>query len=264
MTRLDLTPREIVGIRAANPGIFTLTGTNSWLVGRDPAWLVDPGPALSEHVDAITAELKLRGGLGGIALTHDHVDHSEAVGAVSAAFPGAPLAAARGQVDVRLGDGDRFGPLLAIATPGHAPDHLAFIVGDAALTGDAVLGEGSVFIAPDPGALRGYLEALARLRRLAPSVICPGHGPAVLDPDAKLAAYIAHRLERERLLLAALAAGGRTVEELLDAAWPDVPPALRPAAAVTLAAHLDKLADEHRLPDAVERPTLPAWLTSAH
>ena len=125
---------------------------------------------------------------------------------------------------MRLGDGDRFGPLLAIATPGHAPDHLAYIVGDAALTGDAVLGEGSVFIAPDPGALRGYLEALARLRRLAPSVICPGHGPAVLDPDAKLAAYIAHRLERERLLLAALAAGGRTVEELLDAAWPDVPP----------------------------------------
>ncbi len=262
MTRLELTGREIVGVRAANPGIFSLTGTNSWLVGRDPAWLVDPGPALPDHVDAITAELKRRGGLGGIALTHDHLDHSEAIGAVRTAFPGAPLGAARGEVDVLVGDGDRFGPLLAVATPGHAPDHLAFIVGDVALTGDAVLGEGSVFIAPDPGALSGYLEALRRLRALDLAVICPGHGPVVLDPNAKLSAYLAHRLEREQLLIAALDAGGRTVDELLDAAWSDVPPTLRPAAAVTLAAHLDKLADERRLPAGVERPPFPSWLIS--
>jgi glyoxylase-like metal-dependent hydrolase (beta-lactamase superfamily II) len=171
--------------------------------------------------------------------------------------PAVQVAAARGDVDVRLADGDRFGPLEAMATPGHAPDHLAFLVGAAVLSGDAVLGEGSVFIAPDPGALAGYLAGLERLRARGPAVIAPGHGPVVEDPEAKLTEYISHRLERERRLEAALAAGGRTVDELLDAAWADAPTILRPAAAVTLAAHLDKLDDEGRLPTGVQRPE--AW-----
>jgi glyoxylase-like metal-dependent hydrolase (beta-lactamase superfamily II) len=111
-----------------------------------------------------------------------------------------------------------------------------------------------VFVAPDPGALRGYLDGLARLRALGLRAIAPGHGPLVTDPDARLDAYVAHRLERERRLVAALAAGGRTAGALLDAAWSDVPAALRPAAAITLAAHLDKLDEEGRLPAGVERP----------
>lgn len=258
MTRFDLTGRNIVGIRASNPGPFTLTGTNSWIVGSGPAWLVDPGPALDEHVSAVAHELETRGGLGGIALTHDHHDHAEAVGAIRARFDSAPLAAARGEVDVTLGDGDRFGPLEAVATPGHAPDHLAYVIGDVALVGDAVLGEGSVFIAPDPGALVGYLDGLRRLRARALAALGPGHGPVVEDPAAKLDEYIAHRLERERRLLAALDAGARTVDELLDAAWSEVPAQLRPAAAITLAAHLDKLADEGRLPHGVTRPDVAA------
>ncbi len=205
-------------------------------------------------MDELSGEIADRGGLGGIALTHDHGDHSEAIAAVRARFPHAPLAAARGSVDLALRDGAHFGPLQALATPGHAPDHIAFLAGPVALTGDAVLGEGSVFIAPDPGALAGYLEGLARLRRHHPEVLCPGHGPVVTDADAKLQEYIAHRLDRERRLLAALAAGARTVPEMLDGAWDDVPEPLRPAATVTLAAHLDKLADEGRLPDGVQRP----------
>ena len=131
------------------------------------------------------------------------------------------------------------------------------------MTGDAVLGEGSVFVAPDPGALAGYLKALSRLHERELSLICPGHGPPVHDPAAKLDQYIAHRFERERRLVAALADGKRTVDELLDEVWDDAPPMLRPAAAVTLAAHLDKLDDEGRLPDGVERPQRPAWLTAA-
>jgi glyoxylase-like metal-dependent hydrolase (beta-lactamase superfamily II) len=225
-------------------------------VGREPAWLIDPGPALEPHVSALLAELERRGGLGGIALTHDHADHSEAVPAIRASHAGAHLAAARGEVDVRLADGSRFGPLEVVATPGHAPDHLAFVAGEAAFTGDAVLGEGSVFIWPDPGALASYLDGLAKLRRRELSVLCPGHGPVVGDPAAKLDEYVAHRLERERRLLAALERGKRTVDELLDEAWDDAPVALRPAAAVTLAAHLDKLAEEGRLPEGVERPAL--------
>jgi glyoxylase-like metal-dependent hydrolase (beta-lactamase superfamily II) len=213
MTLLEVPGHDIVGVRAANPGPFTLTGTNSWIVGRGPAWVVDPGPALDEHLAALWGEISRRGGLGGIALTHDHADHSGAVPAMRGWYPGVPVAGARGDVDMPLTDGDEFGPLQALSLPGHAPDHLVFIAGTAALTGDAVLGEGSVFIAPDPGALVAYLDGLARL-------------------------------------------GQRSVEELLDEVWSEVPLGLRPAATVTLAAHLDKLEGEGRLPPGVERPAV--------
>src|SRR5260370_41670938 len=153
MTRVELPGHDLVGIRAANPGPFTLSGTNTWIVGREPAWVIDPGPALGEHLDELAAEIEERGGLGGIALTHDHADHAEAVPAIRERFPGAPLAGARGAVDARLAEGSRFGPFEAIETPGHAPDHLAFVAGPLAFTGDAVLGEGSVFVFPYPGAL---------------------------------------------------------------------------------------------------------------
>src|SRR6201999_3435090 len=181
-------------------------------------------------------------------------DHSGAVAMLLQRFPHAPLAAARGDVDRLLRAGSRFGPLEVVSTPGHAPDHVAFIVGSAGLTGDAVLGEGSVFIAPDPGALTRYLEALRELRRRELSVLLPGHGPPVSDPSAKLDEYVAHRLERERRLVEGLDAGARSVREMLDAAWDDVPEQLRLAATVTLAAHLDKLQAEGRLPADVERP----------
>jgi glyoxylase-like metal-dependent hydrolase (beta-lactamase superfamily II) len=253
-TRTEISGHDLVGLRAANPGPFTLTGTNSWVVGRDPAWLIDPGPLLDEHVDALAAEIDQRGGLGGIALTHDHADHAEAVPAIRERFPDAPLAGARGAVDVRLAEGSRFGPFEAVETPGHAPDHLSFVSGPVAFTGDAVLGTGSVFVFPYPGALAAYLAGLERLQARDLEVLLPGHGPPVADAPAKLEEYVAHRLERERRLLVALEAGKRTTAELLDDVWDDAPPALRPAAAWTLAAHLDKLEAEGRLPQGVERP----------
>ena len=262
MATIDVPGSEIVGLRANNPGILSLGGTNSWIVERDPAWIVDPGPSLDDHVAALRTAVQRRGGLGGIALTHDHVDHTEAVGALLEAFPGTPVLAGRGPASSRLVDGERYGPLLAVATPGHTQDHFGFLCGRVLFSGDAVLGEGSVFIAPDSGALAGYLAALERLRALSPSIICPGHGPLVLDADAKLAEYLEHRLERERLLLEALEQGARTPDDLLDRVWSDVAPQLRPAAAVTLVAHLDKLDDEGRLPAGVRRPALPAWLSS--
>lgn len=257
-----LAGHDVARVRADNPGPLTLDGTNTWVVGRDPAFVVDPGPALDEHVAAVAAEVAARGGLGGIALTHDHADHAEAVGALRARAGAAPVAAARGSVDLRLADGDVVGPLTAVAVPGHAPDHLAFVAGPVCFTGDAVLGAGSVFIAPGPGALAGYLEGLRRLRALPLDVLCPGHGPPVLDPAAKLDEYVAHRLDRERRLVEALAAGHRRVDELLDAVWDDAPAELRPAAAITLRAHLDKLRDEGRLPAGVELPDVPASLTA--
>jgi glyoxylase-like metal-dependent hydrolase (beta-lactamase superfamily II) len=244
-------------VRADNPGPFTLTGTNSYLVGRDPAWIVDPGPALPAHLDALEAEALARGGAQGIVLTHDHADHAEAVPQLAERLGIEVIAAARYPGTLALSDGDTVGPFTALATPGHSPDHLAYVSDGVAFSGDAVLGTGSVFVWPDPGALRGYLDGLGRLRALSLRQIAPGHGPLVDAPAAKLDEYVAHRLDRERRLLAALDAGKRSVDDLLDDAWSDAPAVLRPAAMVTLAAHLDKLDEEGRLPDGVERPALP-------
>ncbi|HUN78976.1 MAG TPA: MBL fold metallo-hydrolase [Solirubrobacteraceae bacterium] len=245
---------DVLRIRANNPGPLTLSGTNTWIVDRNPAYVIDPGPQLKEHLEKIVAAVDARGGLGGVALTHDHPDHTEAVAALRELRP-APLAAAFGRgLDVLLADGVRFGPLEAIPTPGHAPEHFALVADKVAFTGDAVLGEGSVFIAPYPHALSGYLDGLMRLTSLDLDVLCPGHGPAVWEPMVKLEECVGHRYDREHLLILALAEGRRTSEELLDRAWPDVPIELRPAAAITLAAHLDKLDEEGTLPAGVEYP----------
>ncbi|HEV7807830.1 MAG TPA: MBL fold metallo-hydrolase [Solirubrobacteraceae bacterium] len=250
--------RDIALVAARNPGPFTLTGTNTWLVGRAPCWIVDPGPPLDEHVAAVLEEARRRGGAGGIALTHDHPDHAGAAAAVREAAGGVAVGAARWQdADVTLVDGDAFGPLRVLATPGHATDHLAFVIGDVCFTGDAVLAESSVFVAPDPGALRGYLAALERLRSMDLALLCTGHGPPVTDPTALLDRYLVHRAERERRLLAALDDGLRTADELLDRVWDDAPPSLRLAAMATLAAHLGKLDEEGRLPGRVRRPPWP-------
>jgi glyoxylase-like metal-dependent hydrolase (beta-lactamase superfamily II) len=245
---------DVLRVRADNRSPLTLSGTNTYLVGREPTYVIDPGPALERHVERVSAAVSERGGLGGVILTHDHADHAGAASDLVARHP-APLAAGRGPADVALADGTRVGPLEAIATPGHAPDHFVLIGAGACFSGDAVLGEGSVFISAYPGAMSGYLRALARLRERSDfTILCPGHGPLVRDPQAKLAEYIRHRLERERRLLEALAEGTRSVPELLDKAWSEVPPELRSAAALTLAAHLDKLDQEDALPPDVERP----------
>jgi glyoxylase-like metal-dependent hydrolase (beta-lactamase superfamily II) len=232
----DLAAHDIALVRARNPSPLTLSGTNTWVVG---GWVVDPGPALDAHLDAVAVEVAARGVAEGIALTHDHADHAEGVrGLLSRVGDVRVVSAREGAVD-----GDVFGPLLAMALPGHSDDHLAFVAGRAGFTGDAVLGEGSVFVS---GNLAGYLDGLRRLRELDLAVLCPGHGPPVWDVRAKLDGYIAHRLERERRLVEALERGLSGEDELLDVAWSDAPAQLRPAAALTLRAHLEKLRDEGR------------------
>lgn len=254
-----LTHYDILRLRAPNPGPYTLSGTNTWVVGRRPAWVVDPGPLIESHVERVCAAIEGRGGLGGVVLTHDHEDHAEAVRAVLERYP-APLGAGRGKVDVKLEEGVRFGPFYPVATSGHAIDHFALIADGACFTGDAVLGEGSVFIAPHRGSMSHYMLALTRLRmREDFNVICPGHGPIVWDAHAKLEEYVNHRLDREHALMYALGKGLRTESELLDAVWPDVSESMRPLASVTLAAHLDKLDDEQVLPKGVQRPTFDSF-----
>ncbi len=246
---------DILRLRAPNPGPLTLTGTNTWVVGRRPAWVVDPGPLIDSHLQRLMAAIGGRGGLGGVAVTHAHEDHDEALETLLEVHP-APLAAARRGADVRLAEDVRFGPFEAVHTPGHAEDHFALIADGACFTGDAVLGDGSVLITPHRGAMSGYLLALTRLRlRDDFNVLCPGHGEIVWDAREKLEEYVAHRIDRENSLIVALNEGLRSVSELLDAVWGDVPKELRPAATATLAAHLDKLADDEVLPRGVERPS---------
>lgn len=245
---------DIQLVRAPNPSPLTLTGTNTWVVGRNPAWVVDPGPLIEEHLNRVSAAAQQRGGLGGVVLTHDHHDHSESARALVERHS-VPLAAGRGQVDIKLGEGSRVGPFTAVFTPGHSADHYSLVGEGACFTGDAVLGTGSVFISPYPGAMAGYLLALTRLRlREDFNVLCPGHGPPVWDAHSRLERYAAHRIDRENHLIMALGEGKRTIEEMLDTVWSDVPAQLRPVAAATLAAHLDKLEDEQILPQGVERP----------
>jgi len=245
---------DAVRVRAANPGLFTLDGTNTWVLGRDPAWVVDPGPDLEAHLDAVAREVAARGGAGGIAITHGHGDHTDGIsGLLERLGAEVPVAAMEaGRADVGLCDGASFGPLEAVHVPGHAADHLCFVWGLACCSGDAVLGHGSVYVAPGPGSLSGYLAGLRRLRERPIDVILPGHGPVVADARAKLDEYVAHRMGREQRLVAALADGIRTESGLLDVVWGDVPALLRPAAAITLAAHLGKLAEEGRLPGDLE------------
>jgi glyoxylase-like metal-dependent hydrolase (beta-lactamase superfamily II) len=201
-------------------------------------------------------------------LTHRHLDHAGAAPALrersgaelaaSASEASAPARFAEPEagsleIDRQVRDGEVIGPLRVIETPGHAADHICLLSGGVLFSGDTVLGEGSVFIPPEAGALGKYLDSLRRLARERLEALCPGHGPVVWDPAAKLAEYLEHRLDRERRLVRALDEGFRSREELLDEVWDDVPSALRPAAALTLAAHLDKLEAEGRLPDGVER-----------
>ena len=230
----DLAAHGVSRVRADNPGPLTLSGTNTWIAGRDPGWVIDPGPALEAHLDAVVAAAEAHGGVGGVVLTHGHGDHADGVEG---------LLARVGEVPV-----GELGPLEELPLPGHTHDHRVFLFGRVAFTGDAVLGEGSVFIADEPGAMAAYLEGLRRLRARELDVVCPGHGPPVWEPHAKLDEYLAHRLDRERRLVAALSAGVRGEEALLDTVWDDVPAILRPAAAITLRSHLHKLAEERRLP----------------
>jgi glyoxylase-like metal-dependent hydrolase (beta-lactamase superfamily II) len=238
---LDLAPGhpEIARLVAPNPGPMTLEGTNTYLFGSEPCVVIDPGPADESHIDAIRTAASERGGIGEVLLTHGHEDHS-----AGAALLDAEL--------IRLSDGESHGQLTAMATPGHAIDHLCFLSDGACFSGDLVLGEGFSIVPPDPGSLTAYLDSLQRLRERDLELICPGHGPWVTDPAAKLEEYVEHRMMRERGLVAALDRGERSRAALLADVWDDVPEQLRPAAAMVMQAHLDKLEAEGRLPAGLE------------
>ena len=230
---------EILRLVAPNPGPMTLEGTNTYLYGADPCAVIDPGPDAKDHLDAVRAAAEERGGIGLVLLTHGHGDHADGAGRL-------------GVEVVQPEDGEEHLGLRAIATPGHAPDHVCLMTADGVcFSGDLVLGAGSTFVPPDGGSLAAYMDSLRRMQEETIELIAPGHGPWITDPAAKLAEYVEHREMRERRLLAALERGERSRDALLDEAWSDVPSQMREAAAMVMQAHLDKLDAEGRLPAGV-------------
>ena len=216
---------------------MTLEGTNTYLYGADPCLVIDPGSADAGHLEAVRAAAAERGGIGLVLLTHSHGDHADGADELGAEV-------------VLPGDGEVHGGLRALATPGHAADHVCFLSEDGVcLAGDLVLGLGSTIVPPGGGALAAYMNPLALLQAEEIDLIGPGHGPWIVDPETKLAEYVEHREARERGLVEALERGERSRASLLAEVWSDIPPELLPWAAMAMEAHLEKLEDEGRLPD---------------
>jgi glyoxylase-like metal-dependent hydrolase (beta-lactamase superfamily II) len=243
-------------IRAPNPGPMTLDGTNTWVIADqgEGALVVDPGPAIVDHIEAIMAASGPR--LVMIALTHRHLDHSESAAAlaeragcgVRAADPQFRL----GPAGLDGGDLLRLGALTlqVFETPGHTSDSRSLLLSGPdrvvrLITGDMVLGRGTTVITYPDGDLAAYFESLDLLERMVRSrnvtELLPGHGPIVTDPLPWLAFYRRHRHERLDQVRAALAAGDRTASEIVARVYADVDRRLWPAAEQSVRAQLDYL-----------------------
>ena len=219
---------------------MTLEGTNTYRCGSGPCVVIDPGSADPGHLDAIRSAAAERGGIGLVLLTHSHGDHTEGADQLEA------------EVVLPSGGEEHFG-LRALATPGHAEDHVCFLTETGVcFSGDLVLGLGSTIVPPGGNSLAAFMDSLALLQAEPIELIAPGHGPWVTDPAAKLAEYVEHRQMRERRLLEALDAGERSRAELLTTVWDDIPIELLPMAALAMEAHLEKLEAEGRLPKELE------------
>ena len=234
--------RDIV---APNPGPFTLNGTRTYLLG-DSA-VLDPGPAIESHIEAIRAAMPL---LQTILITHRHADHAPAAIPLKR-LTGARIVAPGGvldETDIIIRGGETIEDLEVIATPGHTQEHVCFLSNDRDLfTGDTILGEGTTAIFPPDGNMGQYMRSLQTLRARNPRRIYPGHGPTRDDAVALIDGYIAHRLQREQQIIDALAAGAHTIPEMRRRIYSDLDPRLEKAAEVQIAAHLIKLQEEGRV-----------------
>lgn len=250
----------VLRIVAPNPGQLTGPGTNTYLVGERQLAVIDPGPAHAGHVDTVVAAGA--GRIAWILVSHTHRDHSPAAGLLrertGATVVGRRAPDARRhdrdfRPDAEPADGDRVllesVALRCIATPGHASNHVCFLLEGAGVlfTGDHILGHVSPIIVPPDGDMQCYLESLARLRSLGARLIAPGHGPALEHPARVIDGLVAHRMAREARVREALgAAGAASVEQLVPTVYDDVDAALHGLAAHTLLAHLLKLESEGR------------------
>lgn len=245
---------------ANNPGPFTYKGTGVYIIGRGEVAVIDPGPELAEHLEALLKAVEGER-VTAILTTHTHSDHSplarplaERTGATiyGRAAPGAEEGAIKldeghdelFRPDVTVADGQAIsGPgwtLEAITTPGHISNHVCYALAEenALFTGDHVMGWSTTVISPPNGDMTDYYESLDKVARRGFSTLWPTHGPPVTEPAPFLAAYKAHRLDRERQILEQLAAGHGRIAEMVPAMYAAVDPRLHPAAAHSVLAHM--------------------------
>jgi glyoxylase-like metal-dependent hydrolase (beta-lactamase superfamily II) len=247
---------RVVRLTAPNPGVMTGAGTNSYLVGTTELVVVDPGPDHGDHVRALAAVGA--GRIRSIVVTHTHLDHSPGAAGL-AGLTGAEVVGFRADdefvPDREVADGATVSgegfTLRAVHTPGHASNHLCWLLTEEAMlfSGDHIMGGSTVVIAPPDGDMAVYLASLEKLLDLDPalSTIAPGHGPLLTDPASTVRSVIAHRRARHAEVAAALGgAGEATVEQLLPVVYAAVSEELKPVAAKSLWAHLRLLGQEGR------------------
>lgn len=242
-------------VLAPNPGLMTGPGTNTYVVGSGPTFVVDPAVRDEAYVDTVAA---VAGDVAAILVTHRHSDHTGGVRALLARLGNDVPVRAWGAEPVDglspepLGDGEMLragaATLRTVHTPGHASDHVCFHLEASAtlFAGDTILGEGTAVIAPPDGDMGDYLASLERLRELYLERIFPGHFRALDGGRDVIDGYLAHRRMREQRVLDALAAGPATIEEVVARAYQDTPVELHPAAALSARAHLELLARRGR------------------
>ena len=250
-----------VSVRAHNPGPLTGHGNTTWLItGRVPV-LIDAGTGDPRHLDDLAVALAgMR--LARVLVTHAHVDHASGAPAIAARLPHVrfakmPWPGRDADYPVAweaLGDGDAIeagdDEVVAVHTPGHAPDHLCFwhALSRTMFCGDLAV-EGSTVVIPASGGgdLASYIASLERVLALRPLRLLPAHGPVIEEPERLVRSYLAHRLERENQILAAVRSGDATVDAIVARVYNQLSPALRAMAAESVTAHLVKLRREGRV-----------------
>ena len=254
---------RVTRVLAPNPGFMTGPGTNSYLIGTQDIAVLDPGPAIDAHVDALLqAATKLGGRIRWIVLTHTHQDHAPAAlrlrEITGADILGqSPLAGDPAQatlmVDKELADGDELATteftLQALHTPGHVGNHLCYRLKeeDLLFSGDHLINGSTVVIVPPSGNMKDYLASLEKLTHQPIARIAPGHGDVIDNAQALIQYTIHHRLAREAKVLSKMAPEAMPLEQLVPLVYDDVNPALHPVARYSLHAHLIKLGDEGRV-----------------
>ena len=256
--KLETLEPGIARVLAHNPSAFTYYGTQTYLLGDSEVAVVDPGPDLDEHVDALIAAIAGRPVVA-IMCTHTHRDHSpgsrplaERTGAPIVGCAPLALETAGPRADAAfdsdyapdrvLGDGETIEvdgrTITAIATPGHTSNHLCFAIGDALLTGDHVMGWSTTVVFPPDGDMAAYMASLEVLRQRGDRVYYPAHGPAVTKPQQYVRGLIGHRLQREKQILKLVGQGPRDVSQIVASAYPGLDPRLVTAAGGSVLAHL--------------------------